>query len=67
MLFVIVMICAANEPHCDAAHARAYRAFTMPEGFAICSAPAVWGDIASSPIGPGPNEYQHTRCEWRPK
>lgn len=67
MLFVVVMICAASEPHCDAAHARAYRAYMMPEGFAICSAPAVFGEIASSAIAPSENEYQRTRCEWRPK
>lgn len=67
MLFVVIMVCAASVPKCDVAHARAYRAMVMPEGVAICSAPAVFADMASSPIGPSENEYQRTRCEWRPK
>lgn len=66
MLFVIIMVCASSVQKCDAEHARAYRAFVMPPGFAICSAPAVFGDMASSPLGPAENEYQRTRCEWRP-
>lgn len=67
MLFVFVLICASSAPRCDAQHARAYQAFAMPEGFAICSAPGVFGQLAASPVGPAENEYQRTRCEWRPK
>jgi hypothetical protein len=67
MLFVVVMICSASVPKCDVEHARAYRAYIAPEGFAICSAPAISADLASSPIGPAENEYQRTRCEWRAK
>lgn len=67
MLYVLVLICSSQVPKCDAQHARAYQAYTLPPGFVICSAPGVFAQMASSPIGPAENEYQRTRCEWRPK
>jgi hypothetical protein len=67
MLFVVVLICGTNQPQCDAHHYRAYRAYALPEGFAICSLPAVFGQMAESAVGPNDDEYMRVRCEWRPK
>jgi hypothetical protein len=64
-LTILVLICAASEPRCDAAHARAVRSFQAPPGVVICAAPVAFAGLAETAIRPGADEVMRIRCQGR--
>lgn len=63
MLVIVVMICSAAEPKCDADTARAYQRFAAPPGFVVCG-PALVAPVVNSAVATDDREYIRMRCEW---
>lgn len=63
-LTILVYICTASNPICDASTARVVQAYHAPEGIILCGAPAAV-PIVQSAAGPDATEFIKVRCVLR--